>query len=334
MTPTRAEYSEHERLLRRQRGYEKTYQKQFYNWLLAVNTAVAEWMEDNDSLNPISENFIRSNALDSIYRRLYLRITISEARLAWQEQKPEDGTKDIIDTLASIFSADGEPISLWRSLLNQFITVRIAARIMEVERTTIRRIAHLIEKGILEGQGAREVARTIRQDTEYNRNRSLAIARTETITALNQGKYLAAQSSPFVMEKKWMPVNQPERTRESHLDMLDSPYIPLDEDFVLINRDGLHEHAQYPGDGSLSAGEVVNCRCAILTRPKKDRNGRAIRKRPEDRLKAFTTRIETTDGIYSGPKVYAKSWEEAEAYARENLAYASIDGIFVEEIDA
>lgn len=331
MRPTRSEYREHDSFLRRQRGYERTYQKQFYSWLMAVNKSIADWMEINDSLSPIVENFLHGNALDSIYRRLYTRITISEAKVSWGQQDPEGGTKDIIDTLASLFSGEGEPISLWRSLLNQFITVRIAARITEVERTTAKRIAKLIERGISDGLGGREVARTIREDTEFNRNRSLAIARTETITAMNQGKYLAAQSSPFVQEKKWIPVNDP-RTRESHLEMLDSGWIPLDRPFTLINREGLPEEAQYPCAPTLSAGETVNCRCAMLTRPKRGENGRAIRKRLEDQLKAFTTTIETADGIYSGPRVYAKTWEEAERYVHDHMGYAKIDGEFVKEV--
>lgn len=234
-------------------------------------------MVDNDSLAPDVSAFIQGDRLDGIYRRLYNKLTIEEAKLSWSEQNPEKKQKDIIDLLAGIFATDGEPINLWRRLLNDYLTVRIASRIQEVERTTVKRIAVLIERGIADGLGAVEVARTIRNDQGFNRNRSLAIARTETITALNQGKYLAAQSSIYVMEKKWLPTLD-SRTRLSHRDMYDRPFIPLNNAFYLANADGVLEEAQYPGDSSMSASNVIQCRCSIMTRAKLDSNGRPIRK--------------------------------------------------------
>src|SRR5690606_4678282 len=101
--------------------------------------------------------------------------------------------------------------------------------------------------------------------------------------------------------------------------------------FVLINREGLPEYPQYPGDPDLSAGEVVNCRCSGVYRSRRDSNGRPIRK-VQGEIKTFTTIVETKEGKFSGPKVYAKSWEEAEAYTTANLAYAKIDGEYVKEV--
>ena len=345
--PTRSEITAHNRFLRRQQTFERIYRKQYYAWLASVNSKVAKWMDANESLNPDVSTFIDGARLDSIYRRLYTRLTIEEATLSWQQQVPqsEKERKDIIDLLAGIFgtSDDGAPINLWRRLLNDYLTVRIARRIQEVEQTTVKRIATLIEKGIADGLGAREVATTIRKDTGFNRNRSLAIARTETITALNQGKYLAAQSSPYVMEKRWLPVNQPDRTRESHLDMLDSDWIRLNDDFVLTNRDGILEYALYPGDPRLSAGESINCRCGLLTRAKLNPNGRPIRKSATEiksmKPKEFTTglkAIDPKDGKlkdWIGPRIPAKSWEEAEKFVQENgMGYLDVDGEFVDEI--
>src|SRR5699024_10791378 len=157
--------------------------------------------------------------LENIYRKLYENVTISEASLQWQSMDTDIKTKDIINDLVGILSpGESQPITLWRRILNEFITVRIAGRITEVTSTTRKRIAKLIEQGIEEGLGARDVARNIRKDRGYNRNRSLAIARTETVTAANQGRFMAALSSPYVQEKKWLPTSD-DRTRQSHREM-------------------------------------------------------------------------------------------------------------------
>lgn len=262
---------------RRQQVYEKIYQKQFYNYLISVNNSVAKWIDKNGLVVDI-DAFLKLENVEAIYRRLYTRLTLSEAKLSYSEL-PSIKKKDFIDVLAGLLTVDTNdvPIGIWRRLLNDFLTVRIAGRIQEVNNTSRNRIAFLIQKGIDEGLGGREVARTIRQDRGFNRNRSLAIARTETVTAMNQGKYLAAFSSPYVMEKKWSPVVDA-RTRLSHAAMKDVDWKDLTQWFWLANDKGMLEQAQYPGDNSLGASNVVNCRCALLTRAKKDINGRLIRK--------------------------------------------------------
>lgn len=261
---------------RRQQVYERIYRKRFYNYLASINSKVAKWIDKNGLVVDVGA-FLDRQRLEAIYRRLYTRLTLSEAELSYMDL-PKD-RKDFIDVLAGLLTTNSNdvPISIWRRLLNDFLTVRITGRITQVDATTRERIAFLIQSGIDNGLGAKEVATTIRNDRGFNRNRSLAIARTETITAMNQGKYLAAHSSPYVMEKIWSPALDA-RTRPSHRAMKDVPWKPLDEWFWLANDKGMLEQAQYPGDASLTASNVVNCRCSLVTRAKKDSNGRLIRK--------------------------------------------------------
>lgn len=275
--PTRKEIQEHRQFLNRQKVFEKKYQRQFYKYLASVNYAVARWISQNGfNLNP--DQFLKYENVERIYRKLYTEVTLSEATLQWDSFNDGIKQKDLLDDFARILSpGESQPISLWRRLLNDFITVRIAGRITEVNTTTRKRIAFLIEKGIEEGLGASQVATLIRKDRGYNRNRSLAIARTETITAGNQGKYLAAVSSPYIKVKKWIPTLD-NRTRLSHLDMEDRPFVELDQPFYVANADGFLEQAQYPCDSSLSASNTVNCRCMLLLRNKTNEEGRPIRK--------------------------------------------------------
>lgn len=267
---------QHRDFIKRQKVYEAKYKKQYYAYLQSVNNSAAKaYIEGGDY-------DIQHAKLTAIYERLYKDVTIQEAEIQWYQFN--DPTlkqqKDLIDVFSGIFSPSNTdvPITLWRSLLNEFITVRIAGRIAEVEQTTRKRIASLIEKGISEGLGAREVARSIRDDKQFNKNRSLTIARTETVTSANQGRYMSALSSPYVKKKAWLPFAD-KRTRPTHLAMLDVPFVDMDQLFYLQNmQTGALEGALYPCASTLSAGNSINCRCLVVFENKKDTNGRLIRK--------------------------------------------------------
>lgn len=267
---------QHKEFIRRQQVYENKYKKQYYAYLELVNKSAAIAYINGSSYD------IHHDKLESIYKRLYNDVTINEAEIQWaQFDDPQiKQQKDLIDVLAGAFAPNNNdvPISLWRSLLNEFLTVRIAGRIASVEQTTRERIAVLIERGIQKGLGAREVSRSIRDDKDFNKNRALTIARTETVTSANQGKYMAALSSPYVKMKKWLPFAD-KRTRPTHLDFIDKPFIEMDQLFFLQDlKTGVLESARYPCDAGLSAGNSVNCRCVVVFENKKDANGRLTRK--------------------------------------------------------
>lgn len=268
---------QHAQFIRRQSVYESKYKKQFYAWMQLVNNSAATAYASGSMTYDIHHN-----KLESIYKRLYNDITLNEAEIQWNDfDDPKiKQQKDLIDMFAGLFAPNTNdvPINLWRSLLSDFLTVRIAVRITKVEQTTRERIAVLIERGIAEGLGAREVAKTIRDDKEFNRNRALTIARTETVTSANQGKYMAALSSRYVKLKKWLPFAD-KRTRPTHLDMANRPFVEMDQLFYLQNmQTGALEGALYPCDSTLSAGNVCNCRCLVVFENKKDENGKLIRK--------------------------------------------------------
>lgn len=279
--PTKKEILEQRRFLQRQKLNEIRFKGRFYKYLASVNNAIASELSKN-GFGVNIDAFLKYESVEAIYRKLYLDITINEADIQWKELEqlePTKSKKDLVDDLVNILLAPNEsqPISLWKRLLNEFITVRVAGRITDVNTTTRKRIAYLIEKGLEDGLGAKEVATLIRKDQGYNRNRSLAIARTETITAGNQGKWLAAISSPYVMLKKWLP-KVDARTRLSHADFIDRPWVEMEQLFFVANGDGVLEEARFPCDATLSASNVINCRCIVIFKIKTDDNGRPIRK--------------------------------------------------------
>lgn len=248
---------------RRQQIFEKRYQSIFNRELNKLNKEVSKDIENGFFNTYVS--VIDNWNVQKLYERLYYSVTIDEAKresdaIEKQKQTRPQGL-----------------IRFWRSLINEFLFIRIAHRITAVTQTTKDRIAFIIEKGIEEGKGAREVAKDIRDDFEFNKNRSMNIARTETVTAMNLGKFMARQNSPYEEEKRWIPAKD-NRTRESHLALEDVGWIDLDSDFYMANNSGMLEPALYPGDDRLSAENTCNCRCTLSFRPKKDSNGKLIRK--------------------------------------------------------
>lgn len=137
--------------------------------------------------------------------------------------------------------------------------------------TTSQYITDAISIGRKEGMGIGDIAKLI-DKTAFGGSagsRSVMIARTETVGALNQGEFDTAGSSGGVASKEWLTQGD-DRVRETHMECEDEGVIPMDDEF---ETNGM----KYPGDPSGDAGEVINCRCTLLyydTAPE-DSGGRA-----------------------------------------------------------
>lgn len=256
--------------LKRQAKIEAKHAARLRRYFNDVSAAAADQLEDTGFENygrpPLFEDRLKKLLID-----IYYDATLTEAIIEHRAEKRELNTqsqKDIIEDLIGILRPDGtegEIIRVWRTLLGEYLESRVLDRIKEINQTTVKRISQLIEKAVNQGEGPRVAARAIREDVGYNKVRSLAVARTESIRAMNQGRYLAALTSPYAKEKKWL-ASRDERTRASHRDIgRFGKWKPLQADFFLNGKYGL-EPALYPCDSRLSAENAVNCRCSIALR--------------------------------------------------------------------
>ena len=99
---------------------------------------------------------------------------------------------------------------------------------------------------------------------------ALRIARTETTFAMNSAKQIAGEVSGLVMEKVWIAAID-DRTRPEHIEA-NGKAVPLNEPFIVGG-----ERLMYPGDkSSASAANLVNCRCTVGNRAKRDADGNLI----------------------------------------------------------
>jgi hypothetical protein len=149
----------------------------------------------------------------------------------------------------------------FEAALGKYIRMYAARKVVDIDDTTKARIARLIQIGIDEGLTNAEVAASIRQagliDSAF---RSAVIARTESHSGANAGSLESAIESDVVLEKEWI-FTEDERTRDgvdSEFDHTDVDNVKVDEPFIVSGEELMH-----PGDPSGSAGNIINCRCAI-----------------------------------------------------------------------
>ena len=123
--------------------------------------------------------------------------------------------------------------------------------------TTKDRLQELIEGAITEGKSIQQLSKDIRDQFDVDgKVRPLRIARTEMTDTINDGTAETLRREGF-REKEWSTVIDG-RERESHA-QADGQIVGMD-DFFRIGG----ESCRFPGDDALSAGERINCRCAVL----------------------------------------------------------------------
>lgn len=133
----------------------------------------------------------------------------------------------------------------------------IRQRIASVSETTRTQIVNQIISGQSEGLGVAQIARDISKALpSITRFRANLIARTETHGAANVGVDQAARATGLVLQKEWVAAAD-ERTRTAHA-AADGQVVEMNMAFDVGG-----EKLMFPGDSNGSAGNTINCRCAV-----------------------------------------------------------------------
>lgn len=164
------------------------------------------------------------------------------------------------------------------ALINYFRTDLLTEAVFPVSETTRIQIMAVLSKAQTEGWGVERIVRELSND-ELTIYRARMIVRTESTRAMFYGQKLGEQESNWESIKIWIAADD-HRTRHSHNkvddDKTDSRFaVPVYKGGVQIGVDMM----EGPGDPKASAGNLINCRCTIARRLKKDENGKFIRKR-------------------------------------------------------
>lgn len=170
------------------------------------------------------------------------------------------------------------------SILN-WVRENCGLRIRSVAETVTKKIASLIETALEDGLTNDQMRVYLKRNldknilTKYELNR---IVRTETTGAANHGAMVAGEKSGIVLDKVWIATKD-SRTRRKPEDqfdhmVMDGATVGQYDNFVLRSKDGIEDRIQYPGAPEGSPGDVIQCRCAVALRPRRDADGFVIRR--------------------------------------------------------
>lgn len=198
-------------------------------------------------------------------QRLYKNVGASWIRLNWRDLEKAGGQMGINERILALMQ---QYYGANVDLLNE------ASGITDYTKEVIIRV---LNQAAFEGWGIEQIVRELRQNSELSTMRARRIARTETVTAANQSLIAYAQTSGNVMEKTWLSI-QDSRTRHDHK-AINGRTVPLDDAFDLANGEVMMDHPGarvQPNGLSVPASQVVNCRCTMAIRSKRDANGEII----------------------------------------------------------
>lgn len=166
----------------------------------------------------------------------------------------------------------------WIKDVQEYLNIHLLKFITDITDTMRSDIIKILEKGTAEGMSIDQVVIQLKQLGLIDR-RARVIARTEIIRASNVGHSIAAQSTPYEVDKQWIAARD-HRTRHSHTYINNHTVGELDPFNVPIYKGdkntGQFENMQFPGDPEASAANTVNCRCRVIYIPKEDANGNLI----------------------------------------------------------
>jgi len=152
--------------------------------------------------------------------------------------------------------------------INQYFNDWLLSKVvLPISQTTIKFVQETLDKAIAEGWSVQETVNALK-DTELAKQRARTIVRTESVSAMNYATITQGQSEEFETTKEWVAIEDG-RTRRSH------SHAGVDGEKIDINgrfSNGL----RFPGDKEGSAKEVINCRCTLAIRAKRDQNGKII----------------------------------------------------------
>ena len=143
--------------------------------------------------------------------------------------------------------------------LEEFIDLNTATWVTEIDDTTRKRIAKIIDKSYNDGLSTEATGTALRNSLiGMGIYRANLISRTETHRVASFANEIVAESMNIKgTVKQWIAI-QDARTRLTH-SIASGQQIALEGRFNIGG-----EFLKYPGDPMGSAGETINCRCAAI----------------------------------------------------------------------
>ena len=231
--------------------------------------AVADFVNEDtfDNIELYIQFLVQQKPLYSGLEQIYTKVGVSAATFSydWIRNSVPKNKKDFI---IDFFNA------AWYEEMVNFFRLVGGTTVQGIDDTTKNIINNLLSNILGQNLSRRDQAKLFQEtlnDPEYNRARSLVIARTESTKSANFGINMGAESSDYEVQKFWINTKD-KRTRRSHL-LMTQDRIAINQPFIVGGTPMM-----YPGEVGAPAAEVVNCRCVMATEAIKDADGLPILK--------------------------------------------------------
>ena len=226
-----------------------------------------------DNYNILIRTSIKEEEIISLYYGIYKEIGLIHGKRVGRQINKQ--IKEFtVDAFTSVFERD----------LLGWLYSNSLSRVQSVQQGLIQYLQEFISKGVADNLTIDEIARDMQKlinRRDFYRWQSLRIARTETTAAANYSATIVSETSGIVNQKIWIS-SQDARTRRmpeaefNHL-VMNGVRVEEKEMFKVPSKFGIEE-LRFAGDPKGSASNVINCRCNTTLVPKKDANGRFIRR--------------------------------------------------------
>lgn len=170
--------------------------------------------------------------------------------------------------------------SEWVRFIIDYLRLHFIEKItFNVDKTTRDYLLRVLRQSIAEGWGVDKTVNNL-NESGFSEMQSARIVRTEVNTAANAGVLAAGDTYEYQMLKEWV-AHKDSRTRgtdpEDHAShvALNGTVIDFEDEFT-DSRNG--DKLNAPGDPDASAASIINCRCNLILKPKRDARGRLIPK--------------------------------------------------------
>ena len=223
-----------------------------------------------ESTYSISVSFnVGLEAIQDAYIDLHSEIGVTHGKRVGKELNKEISKKNFE---AETFESG------YRDFISRWLLQNGGQRITSVREELVEYLVKFIADRIEQGQDIRTIARDLQKhilSRGFYRWQIERIVRTETTAAANQGAIRAGDSSNVIWEKVWIS-SRDARTRRRPDDQFDH----FEMDGVRADK-GEKFNVQgdlldYPGDPNGHPANVINCRCTVAVRAKRDENGRIV----------------------------------------------------------
>jgi hypothetical protein len=215
--------------------------------------------------------------LPTLMELIYKRAGLIGALLQYQELKPfEAEARRLLAQRKKAAPGFGRN-EQWVRMVIEFLRLHMVNILSDMTETMRSDILKILQKGIDDNLTIPEIVKNLKE-SGLIKARATLIARTEINKAANQGHRIAAQSTPYEVDKGWSAAKD-ERTRPGHRDVNGHKVAENDFFKVPIYRGKLkvgYEDMEGPGDPNATIGNLANCRCRRLYFPKRDADGNLI----------------------------------------------------------